>query len=90
MSNIAHSDSKLNFLRLFAFGAMGYYVYRVHQKEGTLGGISASGKPIRLNPDAIIESVMPFVAVGPEHKEILSLAGKNLLRGFLKEKGLAE
>ena len=84
----AHSDTTLNILRLAAFGVMGLYLYKVHQKQGDFQGFNASNPTWMPNPDRIVDSIVPWLDMEPEHKHLLSVAGKNLLKGIFEKKGL--
>jgi hypothetical protein len=84
----AHTDPSLNLLRLVAFGALGFYLYKVQKKQGNLQGFNASNPSWVPSPERIIDTVMPWVDLDQEHKQIISLAGKNLLRGLFEAKGI--
>jgi hypothetical protein len=86
----AHSDNTLNLLRLAAFGVMGLYLYKVHKKQGNFSGFHAANPNWQPSPEAIVDSVVPWLDLHPEHKQILALAGKNLLRGIFEEKGITK
>lgn len=90
MTPTGHKDPRLNLLRIIAFGAMGYYLYQAQKKQGNLSGVNNADPNWKINPEVIIDYVMPLVPLDTEQKQIISLAGKNLLRGFLQEKGMAK
>lgn len=81
----AHKDPSLNLLRIAAFGVMGLYLYKVHRKQGNFKGFHASNPTWQPSPDKLVDAVLPFIDMNPEHKQILSLAGKNLLRGIFEK-----
>lgn len=90
MTPLAHKDPTLNLLRILAFGAMGFYIYQAQKRQGSLSGVHANKPDWKINPEVVVDSIMPLVPLDGEQKQIISLAGKNLLRGFLQEKGMAE
>lgn len=84
----AHRDLSLNLLRLAAFGVMGLYLYKVQKKQGNFKGFDASNPTWSPNPDLIVDSIVPWLDLKPDHKQLLSLAGKNILRGYFEQKGI--
>lgn len=82
----AHSDNSLNILRLVAFSALGYYLYKVQKKQGNLAGFDGSQPSVAPSPERIIDTVLPWLNMSPLHKQILSSIAKETLRGYRKEK----
>jgi hypothetical protein len=83
-----HSDSTLNILRLVAFAAVGIYLYKVYKKEGTLTGVSSNPKTFGVNTDKVLDSVLPWVNIREDHKDLLRNASREALNGYLRSKGV--
>ena len=83
-----HEDKTLNILRLMAFAAVGLYLYKVYKKEGSLTGVSSNPKTFGVNTDKVLDTVLPWVDINHEHKELLRNASKEAINGFLRSKGV--
>jgi hypothetical protein len=86
---LPHSDKTLNILRLMAFGAVGFYMLKVYQKQGSLSGLS--GNPdhkISINTDRVVDYIMPHVDLPPNYKSAVEAGTKEFLKGYLESKGI--
>jgi len=73
MSKITpHEDKALHVLRVASLALAGYYLFKAYQKEGSLKGATGKDKPLDFNTDKIVDSVMPWVKVPDEQKEVVS------------------
>lgn len=73
MSKIApHGDKSLNVLRVLSLALAGYYLYRAYRKEGSLKGATGKDKQLDFNTDKIVDSVMPWVKVPEEQRDVVS------------------
>jgi hypothetical protein len=82
-----HDDKTLNLLRWIAFGAVGVYMLKTYQKEGSLGKIGPGGARIDVNTDRVVDSLMPWMNLPPIHREVVREGAKQFL-GTLKNEVL--
>ncbi len=77
---IAHDDEKLNLFRLVAMTAVGVYLYKTFKKEGSISSATMGRvSHFDVNTDKLVDSVMPWVNVSPEHKSIVQAGAKEFL-----------
>lgn len=81
-----HDDGSLNLIRALAMGAVGFYLYKSFKKEGsvknaTMGRMSE----LNVNTDRIVDSVMPWVSVPDQHRQIISDAAKEFCSNLKQE-----
>ena len=84
-----HDDKTLNILRVLAFAAVGIYLYKVYKKEGTLSGVSSNPRAFGVNTDKVLDSVLPWVNIREDHKQLLRNASREAINGYLRSKGVA-
>lgn len=84
---VKHKDKTLNALRLLAFGATAFYMYKAWKKEGTLSG-AAPNSQFGINSDRVVDTISPWINLPPEQKNLISNAAKSFLKNYLEEKGI--
>jgi hypothetical protein len=86
---LAHKDKKLNFLRMMAFGAVGFYLYNVYRHQGNMKGVLGyPDSELRINTDKVVDYVMPFIDIPPHYKEAIKVGAKEALKGYMQQKGI--
>ena len=83
-----HEDQTLNILRIFAFAAVGLYLYKFYRKEGSLGSVTKNPAQFGVNTGKVFDSVMPWINVNDQHRELIRQFGKEAVDGYLRSKGV--
>lgn len=84
-----HQDRSLQFLRIVAMAAVGYYLFQVQKKQGSLAGVLPNpNAKLMINTDRVVDTVMPWLNLSPEQRMMVSSMAKETLKGYFEEKGI--